>query len=50
MRQLTPYIVAPFLRLTGYRFSKHFRWGTTFGHKLVYALVDTVGSNIRADR
>ena len=37
--------LAPILRFTGYRFSKDFRHGATLAHRVVYALVDTVGAN-----
>ncbi len=49
MRNFTKYILAPILVLTGYRFSKDFRYGTTAFHRMVYALINTVGSNCQAD-
>jgi len=49
MRNFNARLVAPLLRITGYRFSKHFRWGTNFGHRVTYRLISTVDANIRAD-
>lgn len=40
--------VAPVLKLTGFRFSKDYRRGTTRFHRAVYALCNTVGANLRA--
>ncbi len=48
MRDLLASIVAPGLAVTGLRFSKDFRWGTTRGHRLVYRLINTTGANIKA--
>ena len=48
MKQITALILAPAMRLTGFRFSKHYRWRTTWWHRAVYAAVDTVGANLRA--
>jgi hypothetical protein len=45
MRSLLAWIISPVMRITGYRFSKHFRWGTTCCHRLVYKCVDTVMAN-----
>jgi hypothetical protein len=36
------------MKVTGFRFSKHYRWGTSRFNRLVYNLVDTVGANIKA--
>ena len=41
--------LAPIMRVTGFRFSKLYRWGATPAHRIVYILVDTVKANIRAD-
>jgi hypothetical protein len=30
---------------TGFRFSKHYRWGVSRFHRAVYAMVDTVRAN-----
>jgi len=50
MRNMTKYFLAPFLALTGFRFSKNFRYEITRFHAIVYRLVDTVGSNLLAER
>ena len=47
-RQILGQFLTPFLRLTGFRFSKEYRHGTTRWHRFVYRHVDTVGANIRA--
>lgn len=49
MRQVIGRLVAPVLRASGFRFSKAYRHGATPWHRWVYALVDTVGANIRAE-
>lgn len=36
-------------RLTGFRFSKDYRWGTTRYHRFVYAVCNTVAANYVAD-
>ena len=41
--------LAPIMRVTGFRFSKLYRWGATPVYRIVYILVDTVKANIRAD-
>jgi len=33
------------MNLTGIRFSKDYRWGTTVFHKVVYFFVNTTASN-----
>lgn len=50
MRVFNAKLIAPILRLTGFRFSKSYRWGTTFWHRLVYRLVSTPIANIQAAR
>ena len=45
MRTVTAYLIAPVLILSGWRFSKAFRHGSTRTHRLVYRLVDTVRAN-----
>ena len=47
-REINAAIIAPVLKLTGFRFSKDYRWGTTRFHRAVYALVSTVSANHRA--
>ncbi len=37
------------MKLTGFRFSKSYRRGDTKLHSIVYALVDTVGANMKAE-
>jgi hypothetical protein len=48
IRQINGYLIAPVLMLTGFRFSKDYRWGVSRFHRAVYACVDTVGANWRA--
>lgn len=38
-------LCVPFLMLTGYRFDKSFRWGTTKMKALIYRWVDVVRAN-----
>ena len=45
MRQIAAHLIAPVLKITGFRFSKDYRWGTTLRHRVVYALVNTVMAN-----
>ena len=42
-------IIAPVMRITGFRFSRRYRRGDTFYHRVVYAVVDTVWANHSAD-
>lgn len=42
---LTAAALVPVMRLTGFRFSKHYRHGTTTWHRLAYACVQTVAAN-----
>jgi hypothetical protein len=49
MRKLTAAMLVPFMRLTGFRFSKFYRWEVSIFHSVVYRMVDTVGANIKAD-
>lgn len=48
-RTLAAKAITPILRLTGFRFSKDYRNGTTRKHRIVYALVDVVAANIAAE-
>ncbi len=48
-RTATAKMIAPVLKLTGFRFSKDYRWGTTMFHRAVYACVSTVEANLTAD-
>ena len=49
MRMTIAKIIAPVMRLTGFRFSKDYRRGITLFHRLVYALVSTPLANLTAD-
>jgi hypothetical protein len=49
IRTATASACAPFMRATGFRFNKEYRWGQTRWHRTVYACVDTIGANMRAD-
>ena len=42
-------LLLPALLITGFRFSKLFRYSDTLRHHLVYVFVDTVDANFRAD-
>lgn len=48
-RYMNALLLAPIMRVTGFRFNFHYRHGTTVFHAAVYELVDTVGANIKAD-
>ena len=51
MRNITAKTIAPILAATGYRFSKHWRWGDTAIKAFVYDyLLCTVKANNMADR
>lgn len=50
LRKFNAWWLAPVMRITGFRFSKDYRWEMTLYHTVVYHLVDTVGANVRADR
>ena len=49
-RRIAAHIITPVLVLTGFRFSRDYRHGTTFFKHLVYCFVDTVTANINADK
>lgn len=49
IRSITALILAPAMRVTGFRFSRDYRHGTTVFHAAVYELVDTTTANIKAD-
>ena len=49
MRTAAAYLIAPILAITGFRFSKDYRWGTTLRHRVIYACVSTVAANLLAD-
>lgn len=47
---LMPTLIAPMLRLIGYRFDKSWRWGETSSKQFVYSwLCCTFIANIKAD-
>jgi len=48
VREINAYVVLPLLLITGFRFSKDYRWGTTRFHAFIYAWVDVVLANILA--
>ncbi len=48
-RHITAWTITPAMAITGFRFSKLYRHGTTRWHRLVYNMVDTVGANLAAD-
>ena len=48
MRNVTAMMLVPVLKMTGFRFSKEYRWGTTRYHRTVYALVNTIKANMEA--
>ena len=45
MRDAIAVMIAPVLKLTGFRFSKDYRWGTKRIHRAVYAIVNTTRAN-----
>ncbi len=49
MKEFNARLIAPVMRLTGFRFSKQYRWGLTRKHRIVIALVNTIQANLRAD-
>lgn len=48
LRIATAYMIAPILRMTGFRFSKDYRHGATAFHRAVYAVISTPTANILA--
>jgi hypothetical protein len=48
MRKLAAAILAPAMKLSGFRFSRDYRHGLTLFHRVVYSCVDTIGANIKA--
>lgn len=49
LRTTLAYFLAPLLMVTGFRFSKDYRWNTTRLHGFVYACVNTIAANRLAD-
>lgn len=39
------YSLVPAMKLTGFRFSKDYRWGVSRFHRAVYSLVNVVAAN-----
>lgn len=48
IRLITAAALVPVLKVTGFRFSKHYRWGTTRYNRVVYACVNTIRANLWA--
>jgi hypothetical protein len=49
IRNTTARLIAPVLRLSGFRFSKAYRNGETRFHRVVYSCVNVVAANIAAE-
>ena len=49
LRNTTARILAPVMKLTGYRFPRACRRGDTLTGRIVYMLIDTVAANVYAD-
>lgn len=47
-RHLIAALCVSFMKITGFRFSKEYRWGTTKWKRFVYRNVSTVQANIWA--
>ena len=45
MRKINARILAPVMKLTGFKFTKAYRHGDTLFHSIVYSIVDTVEAN-----
>ena len=48
LRNMTAYLISPVMKVTGFRFSTDYRWGTTRFHRAVYAVCNTVTANYAA--
>jgi len=48
MRDALATIIAPVLKLTGFRFSKEYRWGVTPWKAFVYRHVNVIKANLKA--
>jgi hypothetical protein len=48
MRDLLGTLMVPVLKLTGFRFSKDYRWETTKFHAFIYRHINVVAANIKA--
>ena len=49
LKVATARMLAPILRMTGFRFSKDYRHGATAYHRAVYAIVSTPTANLLAE-
>ena len=49
IRKVNTNLLVPVMRLTGFRFSKLYRYEATTYHQVIYKLVDTVAANIQAE-
>jgi len=49
MRQINSILIFPFLKISGFRFSKDYRLGKTKYHQIIYLLVDTINANCLAE-
>lgn len=49
MRDGMAAILVPMMKLTGFRFSKEYRWGVTPWKAFVYRHVNTVQANLNAE-
>jgi hypothetical protein len=45
IRTLTAAALVPFMKLTGFRFSKDYRWGVSRFHRAVYVSVNVIKAN-----
>ena len=50
IRKINAVLLCPFMKITGFRFSRNYRWEVTKFHSIVYRYVDTVGANIKAEK
>ena len=48
IRTINAYLVLPVLLITGFRFSKNYRWETNLYYAAVYKSIDTVLANTKA--
>jgi hypothetical protein len=48
IRTILALLLAPAMKLTGFRFSKAYRRGDTQFHAVIFNLVDTVSANMKA--
>ena len=46
IRTINAYLLIVPMRVTGLRFSKDYRWGTSRWHRAIYRMVDTVYANV----